>query len=71
MLTPGPLTDVVPLQWTAKGFVITQYDHHDVETIGLPKLDLLGIRALTVVADSAGDPRLLSRLRSRRNSRAG
>ncbi|MCO5192041.1 MAG: DNA polymerase III subunit alpha [Anaerolineae bacterium] len=53
VLTPGPLTDVVPLQWTAKGFVITQYDHRDVETIGLPKLDLLGIRALTVVADSA------------------
>ena len=36
-----------------KGFLITQFDHRDVEVIGLPKLDLLGIRALTVLADAA------------------
>ena len=53
VITPGPLTDVVPVQWTVKGFLITQYDHSDVEAIGLPKLDLLGIRALTVLADAA------------------
>jgi DNA-directed DNA polymerase III PolC len=53
VITPSPLTDVVPVQWTAKGFLITQYDHGDVEAIGLPKLDLLGIRALTVLADAA------------------
>lgn len=53
VITPGPLTDIVPVQWTAKGFLITQYDHNDVEAIGLPKLDLLGIRALTVLADAA------------------
>ncbi len=53
VVTPGPLTDVVPVQWTAKGFLITQFDAEGVEAIGLPKLDLLGIRALTVLADSA------------------
>ena len=53
VITPGPLTDIVPVQYTAKGFLITQYDHGDVEAIGLPKLDLLGIRALTVLADAA------------------
>ena len=53
VITPGPLTDVAPVQWTAKGFLITQYSHGDVEAIGLPKLDLLGIRALTVLADAA------------------
>ena len=52
VITPGPLTDVVPLQWAPKGFLITQFDHHDVEALGLPKLDLLGIRALTVLAES-------------------
>jgi len=52
VITPGPLTSVVPLQWAPKGFLITQFDHHDVEAIGLPKLDLLGIRALTVLADA-------------------
>ncbi len=53
VITPGPLTDVVPLQWTPKGFLITQFAHEHVEAIGLPKLDLLGIRALTVLADAA------------------
>jgi DNA-directed DNA polymerase III PolC len=53
VVTPGPLTDVVPVQWASKGFLITQFDHDDVEAIGLPKMDLLGIRALTVLADAA------------------
>jgi DNA polymerase III alpha subunit len=52
VITPGPLTDVVPLQWAPKGFLITQFDHQDVEVLGLPKLDLLGIRALTVLAEA-------------------
>jgi DNA polymerase III subunit alpha len=53
VITPGLLTDHVPVQWAAKGFLVTQYDHGDIEAIGLPKLDLLGIRALTVLADAA------------------
>ncbi|HFQ93424.1 MAG TPA: DNA polymerase III subunit alpha, partial [Anaerolineae bacterium] len=53
VVTPGPLTDAAPLQMTPKGFTVTQYDHRDVEAIGLPKIDLLGIRALTVLADTA------------------
>jgi DNA-directed DNA polymerase III PolC len=52
VITPGELTDVVPLQWSPKGFRITQFGHLDVEAIGLPKLDLLGIRALTVLSDA-------------------
>ncbi len=53
VVAPGFITDYAPVQWTAKGFLITQFDHNDVEAIGLPKLDLLGIRALTVLADAA------------------
>ncbi|MFZ4849820.1 MAG: DNA polymerase III subunit alpha [Caldilinea sp.] len=62
VIAPGPLTDIVPVQMAPKGFLITQFDHSDVEAIGLPKIDLLGIRALTVLADAAdlvrryGDP---------------
>ncbi len=52
VVAPGFITDYAPVQWTAKGFLITQFDHSDVEAIGLPKLDLLGIRALTVLADA-------------------
>ncbi|MCP4360978.1 MAG: DNA polymerase III subunit alpha [Chloroflexi bacterium] len=53
VITPGPLTDFVPLHLAPKGFLTTQYDYRDVEKIGLPKMDLLGIRALTVLADTA------------------
>ena len=53
VITPGPLTDTLPVQLAPKGFVITQFDYRDIELVGLPKLDLLGIRALTVLADAA------------------
>lgn len=53
VITPGPLTEVVPVQLSPKGFLATQYDAADLETLGLPKIDLLGIRALTVLADAA------------------
>jgi len=53
VIAPGPITDFAPVQWSPKGFLITQFDHIDVEAIGLPKIDLLGIRALTVLADAA------------------
>jgi len=75
VISPGPMTDIAPLQWAPKGFLITQYEHGDVEAIGLPKLDLLGIRALTVLAeatelirthrDPAFDPEALPRNDSR------
>jgi DNA-directed DNA polymerase III PolC len=53
VISPGPMTDVAPVQWATKGYRATQYDYRDVEKIGLPKIDLLGIRALTVLADTA------------------
>ncbi len=52
VITPSPLTDTVPVLLSPKGYLATQYEHGDVEAIGLPKLDLLGIRALTVLADA-------------------
>lgn len=53
VITPGPLTDYVPVHLAPKGFLTTQFDFRDAEAIGLPKMDLLGIRALTVLADAA------------------
>jgi DNA polymerase III alpha subunit len=46
------LARAVPLQWTPKGFAVTQFGHEDVAALGLPKVDLLGIRALTVLSDT-------------------
>jgi DNA polymerase III subunit alpha len=51
VIAPGPITDRVPLQYAAKGLLVTQFDLHGIEAAGLIKIDLLGISALTVVAD--------------------
>ena len=48
----GPIVDLVPLQYAAKGIVITQYDMHPIEDMGLVKMDLLGQRSLSVIADT-------------------
>lgn len=52
VITPRPLTEFIPTQYAPKGFLITQFDHEDIAHIGIPKLDLLGIRALTVLAEA-------------------
>ncbi len=52
LVTEGPLTDVVPLERaTAPGRVVTQYDKDDVEDVGLIKIDLLGLRTLSLIHD--------------------
>jgi DNA polymerase-3 subunit alpha len=53
VIAPGPLTDLVPIQLAAKGVVVTQFDLESIERLGLVKLDLLGIRGLTVLGDVA------------------
>ena len=47
-----PLTHYVPLQNSSEGFVTTQYDKDRIEEIGLLKMDLLGLRTLTVITDA-------------------
>src|SRR6185503_10495020 len=50
----SPLTDLVPVMRSgSKGVIITQLDLDSVEALGLVKIDLLGIRGLTVVGDVA------------------
>ncbi|MDJ0523108.1 MAG: DNA polymerase III subunit alpha [Planctomycetota bacterium] len=53
----GRLADSLPLERSAKGLVVTQYDMHGVEDTGLVKIDLLGNRGLAVIADTARDAR--------------
>lgn len=59
IVAPGPLTDLVPVMRSgSKGIVITQFDLTAVEGLGLVKIDLLGIRGLSVlgsVAELLGD----------------
>lgn len=53
VISSGPLTEIVPLQYATKGLLVTQFDLGGVEKAGLVKMDLLGISALTVIADCA------------------
>ena len=53
VIAPGKLTDLVPTQMASKGVLITQFDLNSIERLGLVKIDLLGIRGLTVMGDVA------------------
>lgn len=56
VISPDPLTDDVPLQFDPKGEdkLITQYDMYSVgeDGIGLLKFDFLGLKNLTIMADT-------------------
>jgi DNA-directed DNA polymerase III PolC len=52
VIAPGAITDLVPLQHATKGLLVTQFDLGGIEKAGLIKIDLLGISALTVIAES-------------------
>lgn len=47
-----PLTRYLPLYRTSDGVVATQFPKDTVEEIGLLKMDLLGLRTLTVIGDA-------------------
>jgi len=53
MISPTPIVDYTPLQLDPKGGkIITQYDMYSIEDAGLLKFDFLGIRNLSILADS-------------------
>ena len=61
VIAPKPLYEFAPIQMDPKGGgIITQYDMHYIEDVGLPKFDFLGIRNLAILADAV---RLVKELR--------
>ncbi len=52
VITPGEVTDFAPLLRISDGAVRTQYNMKDLETIGLLKIDFLGLRNLTAIDDT-------------------
>ena len=44
-----PLTDHLPVYMDKKGMLISQYDMKRLESVGLIKLDMLGLKTLTVI----------------------
>ncbi len=49
VLSKEPLIHFVPLQLTSEGEVSTQYAAEDLESLGLLKMDFLGLRTLSVI----------------------
>jgi len=49
VIGPGTLTQYVPLFKSSQGDITTQYDMKSLESIGLLKMDFLGLRTLTVI----------------------
>lgn len=49
VISKEPLDEIVPLQRNNEGQVITQYFMEDLESLGLLKMDFLGLRNLTLI----------------------
>ena len=69
VITPEPLTEYMPIQRKPEqgkdpeeAPIVTQYEMHGVEDLGLLKMDFLGLRNLDVITDTVG---LIERTRGR------
>ncbi len=51
VISPQPLEHYVPLLRLPDDQFVTQFDMHDLETLGLLKMDFLGLRNLTLLDD--------------------
>src|SRR5207247_1257834 len=54
VIAPGPLTDYVPVCLAPQepDAIITQYDMVGLEKVGMLKIDILGLKTLTVIHDA-------------------
>ncbi len=52
IITREPIETWMPLQWAAKGVVVSQYDKDDIEALGLVKMDILGLRMHTAISEA-------------------
>jgi DNA polymerase-3 subunit alpha len=54
VISADPLTDSVPLQRSTQSEegIISQYEMHSIEDLGLLKMDFLGLKNLTIIEDT-------------------
>jgi DNA-directed DNA polymerase III PolC len=57
VVSPEPLTELVPVQRSPKGQLVAQYDMDAIEDLGFVKVDLLGQAGLSVLRDSVAEIR--------------
>jgi DNA polymerase-3 subunit alpha len=53
VISSQPLDEIVPLQLNNEGAVITQFSMEDLESLGLLKMDFLGLKNLTTIQKAA------------------
>ncbi|MCL2677707.1 MAG: DNA polymerase III subunit alpha [Clostridiales bacterium] len=51
------LVSYLPVEKTKEGFILTQFEKQEVEESGLLKMDILGLRTLTVIGDAVENVR--------------
>jgi DNA polymerase-3 subunit alpha len=49
VIAPSKITDFAPLCITPDKTIVTQFDKNDLEEIGLVKMDILGLKTLTII----------------------
>ncbi len=60
VITKDPLVNTIPLQYAARGkntdekTIVTQYEMHAVEDLGLLKMDILGLKNLSIIESAVG-----------------
>ena len=54
VISANPLDEIVPLQHPTQdeNIIVTQYEMHSVEDLGLLKMDFLGLKNLTIIEDT-------------------
>lgn len=52
VISPAPLKELVPLYRTGKDEIVTQFDLHGLEQLGLLKMDFLGLTTLSLIHDA-------------------
>jgi len=54
VISKEPLTELVPIQHPTQNDenIVTQYEMHSIEDLGLLKMDLLGLKNLTIIEDT-------------------
>lgn len=52
VISPRPLVEFLPLQKSEQGNITTQYSMKEIEDIGLLKMDILGLKNLTIIGDT-------------------
>ncbi len=52
VIAPKPVREIVPLYRTNRDEIVTQFDKDVIEKLGLLKMDLLGLKTLTIMDDA-------------------